>query len=186
MITISNYIDSLSSELKAVFARIKEEEVDRFVGLVIQAKRIFIIGAGRVGTSSRAFAMRLTHLGKLVYWLPDDTTPSNGRGDLLIANSGSGTTLSTYDLARKAKECGTMVATITANRKGKIAQLADAAIHLPAQTYHVDRSNWTSILPLGSQFELSLWILHDFIALQLMEKMNYTEEMLVENHRLLE
>lgn len=186
MSTITDYIDSVFKELKDVFERVDEGEVDGFVDLIIQAKKIFVVGAGRVGTSSRAFAMRLVHLGKPTYWLQDDTTPSNDRGDLLIANSGSGNTQSTYNYVLKAKEQDTKVATITANTKGKIAQVADSVIHLPGQTYNVDRSKWSSILPLGSQFELSLWVLHDFLSLRLVEKMGYTEEMMAKNHRILE
>lgn len=186
MSKISDYIDTVFKELKEVFASVEEAEVDRFVDLIIQAERIFVVGAGRVGTSSRALAMRLVHLGKPAHWLQDDTTPSNDRGDLIIANSGSGNTQSTYNYVLKAKERDTKVATITANAMGKIAQLADSVIQLPAQTYNVDRSKWSSILPLGSQFELSLWVLHDFLTLRLVEKMGYTEEMMAKNHRLLE
>ena len=115
--SVKGFIEQLSGELQAVFTKISEEEVEGFVELVSRANKIFVTGAGRIGTSSRAFAMRLMHLGKPTYWLVDDTTPSNGEGDLHIANSGSGNTPSTYQYARKAKDCGTYVATITANRE---------------------------------------------------------------------
>ena len=186
MSKISGYIDSVFSELKEVFDNIDESEVDNFVDHVADAEKIFVVGAGRVGTSSRALAMRLVHLGKPTYWLQDDTTPSNGRGDLLIANSGSGNTQSTYNYVTKAKEHNTKVATITANADGKIARVADSVILMPGQTYNVDRSKWSSTLPLGSQFELCLWVLHDFLCLKLAEKLKFTEEMMALNHRILE
>lgn len=186
MITPSDYIDSVFAELKEVFARVDEREVDQFTDLVMRARRVFVIGAGRVGTSSRAFAMRLVHLGKPTYWLQDDTTPSNDHSDLLIANSGSGNTASTINYVEKARERDTRVATITANPKGRIAQIADSVIHLPAQTYNVNRGRWKSLLPLGSQFELSLWVLHDFLSQRLAEQMQYSDEMMAKNHRILE
>lgn len=39
---------------------------------------------------TRAFAMRLMHMGKEVHWIWDDTTPHIGKGDLLIATLGDG------------------------------------------------------------------------------------------------
>ncbi len=80
----------------------------------------------------------------------------------------------------KFLEHDTKVATITANAKGKIALVADSIILLPAQTYNVDRSKWSSTLPLGSQFELCLWVLHDFLSIKLAEKLHFTEEMMAE------
>lgn len=40
--------------------------------------------------ATRAFAMRLMHMGKEIHWIWDDTTPSIGEGDLLIATLGDG------------------------------------------------------------------------------------------------
>ncbi len=64
--------------------------------------------------------------------------------------------------------------------------MADAVNHLPAQTYKTDNSTWNSALPLGSQFELTLWILHDYLSLRLMAKMNRSSAMMAQNHRILE
>ena len=160
--------------------------MDRVADLIGEANRIFLFGVGRVGISSRALVMRLVHLGKPAFWIPDDSTPSSGEGDLLIANSGSGESLSTYTYAVKAKESGSKVASITSNPQGRIPQVADAVIHLPALTYYIDQEGLNSILPMGSQFELALWILQDLLVLRVMEKIGFTEAMMGENHRNLE
>lgn len=184
--SLNMVLPPLLREIKEVLEQVRQEEVEALADLVVRAARVFLCGAGRVGTASRALAMRLVHLGKSAYWVPDDTTPSIGQGDLLIANSGSGGSISTCSTASLAKKAGAWVATITANPEGKIAGLADAVLVLPAQTYKTDRSAWSSILPLGSQFELCLWILQDLLALTLMKKLRVDEEQMIGRHRNLE
>jgi len=153
---------------------------------VAGAARAFLIGAGRVGTATRALAMRLAHFGKPAFWVPDDTTPAIGRGDLLIANSGSGGSPSTLHVATQARKAGASVATITANPNGEIARIAGTVLVLPAQTFKTDRSGWNSILPMGSQFELCLWILQDILCLDLVRRMGLDEAALIARHRNLE
>ena len=103
-----------------------------------------------------------------------------------MANSGSGGSPSTLHVASQAKKAGAAVATITANPDGEIARLADAVLVLPAQTFKTDRSGWTSILPMGSQFELCLWILQDILCLDLVRRLGLDEAALIARHRNLE
>src|SRR5690349_20936473 len=77
-------------ELGRVAERLDARQIDGFIAAIATAKRVFLIGAGREGLSTRAFTMRLMHLGKEAHWIWDDTTPGIGAGDLLIATSGSG------------------------------------------------------------------------------------------------
>jgi 6-phospho-3-hexuloisomerase len=147
---------------------------------------VFVIGAGRVGTASRGLAMRLAQLGKPSFWVPDDTTPAIGPGDLLVANSGSGGSPSTLHVATQSKKAGAAVATITANPNGEISKLAGTVLILPAQTFKTDKAGWSSILPMGSQFELCLWILHDVLCLALMDKLGIDEAAMIRRHRNLE
>ena len=62
-------------EHERVFAAQDRESIDTAMQEIVDAKRIFVIGAGREGIAARSFAMRLMHLGKEVHWLWDDTTP---------------------------------------------------------------------------------------------------------------
>ena len=65
-------------ELSEVFARMSDENVRELLEEIKKADRIFLLGAGREGLSTREFAMRLMHLGKESHWVWDDTTPSMG------------------------------------------------------------------------------------------------------------
>ncbi len=170
-------------ELGKVFKKINEKEVDDFAEVIIKAKRVFVVGAGREGISSRSFAMRLMHLGKEVHWVWDDTTPNIERGDLLIANSGSGEVVSVYNVARLGKKTGSFLATVTANPEGNIAKLSDVVVHIPAEVWGPGKDTIHSIQPMGSLFEQSLLIFHDLVVLILMEKMGKTASEMVSRHR---
>lgn len=50
-------------ELSEVFARMSDENVRELLEEIKNAKRVFLLGAGREGLSTREFAMRLMHLG---------------------------------------------------------------------------------------------------------------------------
>jgi len=184
--SIQNVLPEIISEMHDVLKQLRQAELEGFAEIVAKAKRVFLWGAGRVGIATRALAMRLVHLGKDAHWVTDDTTPGIGRGDLLIANSGSGSSPSTLSMASLAKDAGAWVATITANPEGKVARLADAVVNLPAQTYKTDQSAWNSVLPMGSQFELCLWVVQDLISLTLMERLGVDEASMIRRHRNLE
>jgi 6-phospho-3-hexuloisomerase len=179
-------IPKLLEELRQVLSQVRQEELEAFAESLAGAARVFVFGAGRVGTASRGLAMRLAQLGKPAFWVPDDTTTAIGPGDLLVANSGSGGSPSTLHVASQAKKAGAAVATITANPNGEISKLAGTVLVLPAQTFKTDRSGWSSILPMGSQFELCLWILHDVLCLKLMERLGIDEAAMIRRHRNLE
>ena len=79
---------TLLKEHKEVFEKQDVEELSKFMDLIYKADRIFLMGVGREGISTRGFAMRLMHLGKETHWIWDDTTPSIGEGDLMICACG--------------------------------------------------------------------------------------------------
>jgi len=170
-------------ELGKVFKKINEKEVDDFAEAIIKAKRVFVVGAGREGISSRAFAMRLMHLGKQVHWVWGDTTPNIEKEDLLIANSGSGEVISVYNVARLGKKAGASLATVTANPDGNVAKLSDVVVHIPAEVWGPGKDLVHSIQPMGSLFEQSLLIFQDIVVLILMGKMGKTASEMITRHR---
>lgn len=184
--TVEVVLPRILAEVERIVKEVRQEELDRLAGAIVDAGKIFVCGQGRVGITSRALAMRLIHLGKTTHWVSDDTTPGIGEGDLLIANSGSGSSASTCVVAEQAKKARALIATITANSEGRVALLSDFVVILPAQTYKTDKGTWNSVLPMGSQFELCLWIVQDILALMLMEKMGVSTAEMSTRHRNLE
>jgi 6-phospho-3-hexuloisomerase len=76
------YGEKILKEYEQVFAAQDQENLRQFVETVKKYNRVFCIGVGREGMMTRAFAMRLMHMGKEVHWIWDDTTPHIGEGDL--------------------------------------------------------------------------------------------------------
>lgn len=106
MSNFSENADLAMNELREVFALMDGFYIRQLLEAVKSYQRIFAIGAGREGRSTKAFAMRLTHLGKESHWIWDDTTPALGKGDLLIAACGPGHIDAIDQVIRCAKEQG--------------------------------------------------------------------------------
>ena len=115
-------------ELSEVFARMSDENVRELLEEIKKADRIFLLGAGREGLSTREFAMRLMHLGKESHWVWDDTTPSMGKGDLFICACGSADVAHENTLCDNAKKTGATLILITPSAKGHILEIADGVI----------------------------------------------------------
>src|SRR5690606_8035889 len=110
-------------------------QIEDFVAEIIKAKKVILIGVGREGLSTRAFTMRLMHLGIDSHWIWDETTPALGEGDLLIATSGCGEIGHIHYVVEKAKEHGARVALVTGDPYKKTAAIADLTLFLPAAVY---------------------------------------------------
>lgn len=169
-------------ELKENAALINNEELENVEKLITEAKRIFIGGAGRSGFAARGFSNRLMHLGYIVYFVGEPTTPSIQAGDLLIVGSGSGNTNSLVVNAKKAKEQGAKVATITMFPENKIGSMADAVITIPGVTEKVKGKGKKSVQASGSAFEELSWITYDAMVVDLMRITNQTDEDLFKRH----
>ena len=72
--------EKILGEYRQVFERVDQDNMRAFIDEVKAHDRIFLIGVGREGMATRAFAMRLMHMGKEIHWIWDDTTPSIGEG----------------------------------------------------------------------------------------------------------
>jgi 6-phospho-3-hexuloisomerase len=180
-------IETILAEIQRVFARIGEAELAGFEEYVIKAPRVFVAGAGRSGLMARAFAMRLMHLGKRVFFVGDVTSPSVVSGDLLIVASGSGETESLVAISRKAKKLGAKLATITIYPQANIGSMADCVIKIDAPTAKSNmKTAGVSIQPMGSLFEQSLLLILDYVILDIMSKTGITSEQMFMNHANLE
>jgi len=173
-------------ELDQVFERLDAGSIEAFVAEIQKAKRIITIGVGREGLSTRAFTMRLMHLGFDVHWVWDDTTPSLGAGDLLIATSGCGEIGHIHYVIEKAKSRGAPVALVTGDPYKKSAPLADCVLFVPASVYLGTADVVPSCQPMGNLFEQSLLITFDMIVMDLTERRGMTKEKMEGNHRNLE
>jgi 6-phospho-3-hexuloisomerase len=183
---IENLGKTISEELAKVFERIDLAQVEAFMAAIDRAKRIILIGVGREGLATRAFTMRLMHMGFDAHWVWDDTTPSIGKGDLLIATSGCGEIGHIHYVVETAKKCGARVAVVTGDPHKKTAKIADVLLFVPAAVYLGTADVVASVQPMGNLFEQALLITFDMIVMILRDRKGITPEQMEHRHRNLE
>lgn len=175
---------TLLCEHEAAFAAQDITEVRALMDCIIKANRIFVMGVGREGISSRGFAMRLMHLGKEVHWIWDDTTPGMGPGDLLIATNGSGQIGHIHYVVEQAKKTGATIAVVTGDPRQKTPALADCVLFVPASVFNgTDPRAVASVLPMGSLFEQHIFMLFDLIVMMLEEELQLRHADMEKRHR---
>jgi 6-phospho-3-hexuloisomerase len=173
-------------ELGAVFTHLDEEIPRQMTAAITQSRRIACHGVGREGLMMKAFAMRLMHLGFDAHVVGDMTTPPLGAGDLLIASTGPGSTPTILAVMNVARSAGAQVILITAQPESKAAQVADDVIYLPAQTMANDGEGSSSLLPMGSIYEIAMLLFFDLIALLLRDQTDQTADQMRRRHTNLE
>lgn len=175
--------ETVAAEISAVLARIDEEQIESVVAALNSAQRVFVIGVGREGLSSRAFAMRLMHLGLTVHVGWDDTTPNIGPGDLLVMVNGSGRIGHLDYVFTRAQVAGADTLVVTGVPDAPTPAAATLSLQVPATVYLGQGDLVESIQPMGSLFEQSLLIVFDLIVLQLAASRQQSFAQMAVRHR---
>ena len=196
-------MEIMKTSIKAILDNIEsaqdfldEKSIDEFENAIIEAKNIFVTGAGRSGLAAKAFAMRLMHLGLSAYVVGETISPAIYEDDCIVAISGSGETNTIVSAVKIAKNRGSKVLALTSYPDSTLGQLADSFILVKGRTKkEVDdenyikrqiHGNYTSLTPLGTAFELTTLVFLDAVVSELMEKMHQTESDLKARHTVLE
>jgi len=185
----------VADHIKKVASGLDTGSVKDLVDKIINAKKIFLMGAGRSGLAAKAFAMRLMHLGFNVYVVGETTTPAVQPEDLVIAVSGSGETPSIANLGVIAKKIGSTLATITSNKDSNLGKISDVVVVVPGRTKddvnHEDYQErrmigYHQLAPLGTVFEISALVFLDAVISELMVKTGASEAELKKRHTVFE
>lgn len=174
---------TIVAEIDAVLKRLDDSQIEAFIQEILKAKRIVLIGVGREGLSTRAFTMRLMHMGLDSHWVWDETTPALRPGDLLIATSGCGKIGHIHYVCERAKEHGARVALVTGDPYQKTAALADTILFVPGSVYLGTADVVPSIQPMGNLFEQCLYIVFDMIIMDIEKRTGITHKAMEGNHR---
>lgn len=156
-------LGNILEDIRGVLSGVEDSQYEALVREVTTAQRVFVAGAGRSLLMSKAFAMRLMHIGKPVFVVGETVTPAAGAGDLLILGTGSGETATLKAIAGKAEKAGVRILVITTNPQSTLGQKADVVVRLPASVNHLNRGGG-SWQPGGNSFEQSLLLLGDAVA----------------------
>lgn len=175
---ISHYALELGRTVGEVVDEISPRAVDRLIREFAKSRRVFLCGSGRTGLVVRAFALRLRHLGIDAWVIGEVGTPPVHKGDLFLACSRSGRTASVFSFAALAKKEGAQIAFLA--DKGNTPKTGSALrIELPV-------GSRAKAAPLGTVFELSLFLFFDSLVLRLMERLHQTERQMKGRHANLE
>ena len=181
---MSEHMNFVSDYIKKISRELDSENVNNLINEIMNAKRIFLMGAGRSGLEARAFAMRLMHLGFDVHVIGDVTSPVPTNEDLVIIISGSGKTQSVIDIGTTIKGKGPKMAIITTNNDYSI--IVDIAIIIPVTIKDIDKDLRECFLPMGTLFETVSHIFLDAIISELKYRTRTTEAKMKDRHMLSE
>lgn len=186
----------IAGYVSKVIEDISDKDVENFIDMVMHARKVHVMGAGRTGLVTKSFAMRLMHLDFDVYAVGETITPSIEPGDLLIAMSGSGKTQSTLIVAETAKKLGVKVVAITSFKDSPLAKVADCTVQVGGRKLIGDSDDQyiakqlsgehAPLTPMGTLFELSLNVFLDSVISELMVVLKKEERELKKRHSNLE
>jgi 6-phospho-3-hexuloisomerase len=111
----------------------------------------------------RGLVMRLFHAGLDVHYVGEMTCPAVGPGDLVVLSCGPGRISTVEALAGVAERDGARMLYLTAQPQNPPAQHADRIVRITAQTMADDRES-AAVLPMGSAYEIALFVLVDLIT----------------------
>lgn len=178
------YLNDILDELKEDANYVDEDNVQKVVKEIMNAKKLFVAGAGRSGFAARAFSNRLLHLGYKVSFVGEPTTPPIKKDDLLIICSGSGETGSLVSMSKKALKQGAKIVLLSIFPKSTIGTMSTAVITIPGITSKTTELNVkkSTIQSRGSSFEQLTWLVCDSMVMYLKEYTNQTNDDLYARH----
>jgi 6-phospho-3-hexuloisomerase len=183
----------MASKIRSIANTISDEDAEKFIRELLDAKRVYVVGAGRSGLVAKAFAMRLMHLGLHAYVVGETITPALNKGDVMVIFSGSGRTKTVADLAETARDIGGKICLITSNADSRIGKIADCIVIIE---HHRDKvaddaaefevrqmmGDHKSFAPLGTLFETASMIFADAVISRMMEIEQVDESALKNRH----
>ncbi len=189
--------DEILKDAAESIRSIPVSQIEKMVTLLIRGRkrRILIIGTGRSGLVGRSFAMRLMHLGFDVNVLGETITPAIGKGDIVVAISGSGATALPVTSARIAKRVGAFIVAVTTRPSSPLGRISNQIVHIKAKSKAAREKDFflrqivgehEPLAPLGTLFEISAGIFFDSLIVELMRQLGETEEELRLRHATLE
>jgi 6-phospho-3-hexuloisomerase len=168
---------------------VPDTQLDAIVDELLTARRIACYAGGREGLVLRGLVMRLFHAGLDVHYVGEMTCPAVGAGDLVVLSCGPGRISMVEALAGVAARDGARVLCFTAQPRNPPADRADHVVTVTAQTMADDRADGSAspaVLPMGSAYEIALFVLVDLITNRVRARRGESSEEMRSRHTNLE
>jgi len=173
--------------VKLLLDEMDESASERLMAAVLDAPRVFVTGKGRSGYVGECFATRLMQMGFDVHVVGEATCPRIRTGDLMVAISCSGTTMSTVQFARISQDSGARVIAVTAVPDSPLAQVADDLVLVPVTGKDIKRRYRYVLGPYNNTlFEEALLLYFDALVYSILERRGIPKRMLADRHTNLE
>jgi len=171
-------------EIKECLESVDTSQVEALIKNLMNSKRIFCLGAGRSKSILQSFCIRLNQMGLEAYEVGGIPCPPITSEDLVIASTGSASSVSVLAVLNKAKDIGARIAIFTANESDEIRFLANDLVLIKAPYELLNSSDNRSKQPMRSLFEQVVFIIEESIVLILSSSMSMSE--IVKRHANLE
>jgi 6-phospho 3-hexuloisomerase len=191
-----NHVEETMKEIAtttlAVSEKLDSERIEEFIESLLEADKIFVLGAGYSRLIAEALALRIMSIGLTAHVVGDITAPGIKEGDVLVAISRSGETLGVVTLARRAREVGGRVVAITSTPDSTLAKLAHLTIEVkdrvenhkyPALSILGDRTHSEMY---GTMFFVITYALLQGICIEIAMRTNQTPDLIDSRHANLE
>jgi 6-phospho-3-hexuloisomerase len=182
---MSGETDRALQEVADAVRSVPDADIDGIVEELLAARRIACFAGGREGLVLRGLVMRLFHAGLDVHYVGEMTCPAVGAGDLLVLSCGPGRISMVEALIGVAQRDGARVLYLTAQPQVPPADRADRTVHVTAQTMADDQES-AAVLPMGSAYEIAMFVLVDLITNRVRSRRSESTEQLRSRHTNLE
>ena len=164
--------EDVLAELKKTMESIDPASLERLVDEILKADQVFFVGVGRVMLALQCICKRFAHLGIRAHCVGEINEPAIKKDDLLIVGSGSGGSLFSLGIARKAR----------ASVDCTIVHI----VRIPVRTKNYLEDEIDSCQPMTSLFEQSVLLLGDVLAKMIIEQKHLDMRSLWQYHANLE
>ena len=177
--------DRALQEIADAVRSVPDAELDEVVDELLGARRIACYAGGREGLVMRGLVMRLFHAGLDAHYVGEMTCPAAAHGDLVVLSCGPGHIAMVEALAAVAKRDGARVLCLTAQPGSPPADRADKVVTVAAQTM-ADDTGSDAVLPMGSAYEIALFVIVDLVTNRVRRRRTESVEELRSRHTNLE
>ena len=173
-------------ELTLSLSAVDPQQTEALLQSILGARKVFVVGVGRVMLMLQAFAKRLNLLGVQTYYVGEINEPAITQDDLLLFGSGSGESAFPAVISKVAQKYHPRMGYIGSNVNSTIAAACDFIVRLPCRTKLALPDEITSQQPMSSLFEQTLLLYLDTVSLMLIRRQNIVLADLWQKHANLE
>lgn len=170
-----NFDHRLFESIADILSQVSESQIVHVTDEICSAPHIAVYGAGREGLVMRGFAMRLYHLGLNVSVVGEMVCQPINPGDCFLASVGPGWLATVEALTTRAVAAGGTGTLVTSEASSVRVWVPEGVniLEIRGRTMsHTPQGERDQVgLPLGSQFEMLLWILCDLLIDRVMKKL---------------